>query len=235
MRLDEVISYFKHRHNATAHKANTIYKFQENYGVKLTDLRSLAKEIGYDETLSMELSEIDSYDSIFMSILLEDPKQVSVSRITELAVKSRQSSVVDQALCDLIFSSGHLNALIQAWFHHPDENLRYAFYALYAMHLRKSDLNQIDQELSIKALDKVKERIKMEEPYIQNAMNNMVVMAGLHVPSLVDKAYQVARSIGYVTPLRNQNDCNVQSAVEYLDRYITQPKFSRVAKIKQQH
>lgn len=235
MTFDDILSYLNRNLNDTTFKVNAIYKFKKNYGVRVTELRALAKEIGYNEELSMMLSEIDSYDTYFLSVLLEDPKNVSLARITELAVLARQSSLVDQALCELIMSSDHLQEVIKSWFHHPDDNLRYAFYQLYGTHLRKSPLDQIDHDFSISVLSKIKERLKNEEVFIQNAMNNTVVMAGLHVPSLVDKAYEVARYIGYVTPIRNQNDCNMQSALAYLDRYITQPKFSRVAKIKKQH
>lgn len=235
MTFDEILIYLDKYRNESTYRSNAIYMFSKNYGVRLTDLRKLAKEIGYNNELSLLLSEIDSYDTILLSILLEDPKKVSISRISELAMLSRKSSIIDQGLCELIMSSGHLQTLINAWFNHPDDRLRYAFYALYATHLRKSELQHIDYDFSIKVLDKIKERLSFEDVYIQNAMNNTVVMAGLHVPSLVDHAYKVARYIGYVKPIRDQNDCNVQSALDYLDRYITQPKFSRVAKIKKEH
>ena len=237
MTLDEIIRYLNRIVTHEAHKANEVYRFSVNYGVRITDLRGIAKDYfpNGDVSLAIELSEIDSYETMFLSVLLEDPKKVTLERITELAVKAKESSVVDQALCDLIMKSGFKQKLITDWFHHPDLNLRYAFYTLYATHVRKSDLKEIDIEFSLKVLDKIKECIKNEDVYIQNAMNNLVVMAGLHVPDLVDKAYKVARYIGNIKPLRNTNDCNSQSAVVYLDRYIKDPKFSRVAKIRAQH
>ncbi len=237
MTLDEIIRYLKSVVTSAAHKANEVYRFTVNYGVKISDLRGIVKDHfpNGDESLSILLSEVDSFETMFLSVLLEDPKKVTPERITELAIKAKESSVVDQALCDLIMKSGNTQKLIAEWFHHPDSNLRYAFYTLYAAHVRKSDLKEINTEFSLKVLDKVKESIKTEDVYIQNAMNNLVVMAGLHVPELVDKAYKVARYIGNVKPLRNTNDCNIQSAVVYLDRYIKDPKFSRVAKIRAQH
>jgi hypothetical protein len=177
---------------------------------------------------------IDTYETIFLSALIQNPETVTFDKMTQIALCAKGSSVVDQALSDLIMNSKEKEYCLKAWFNHVNAYLRYAFYATYQSYLRKNDLDKIDQTFGLLVLDTIMKTIMDEESFIQNAMNNVVVMAGLHVPHFVDKAYEAARHIGYVLPLRAKNSCNIQSALDYLDRYISQPKYSRVAKIQQE-
>lgn len=234
MKIFDIIAYFNEHKNNTNKKINEIYNFSENYGVKVTDLRALAKTIGYDDLLSDELLKIDAFETIFLSALIQNPETVTYEKITKICLLAKGSSVVDQALSDLIMKSNVKEYCLKAWFDHENMYVRYGFYATYQTYLRKNSLSDIDEAFGLMVLDKIMKTIKDEEPFLQNAMNNVVVMAGLHVPFLVDKAYETARYIGYVLPLRAKNSCNIQSALEYLDRYITQPKYSRVAKIHQE-
>jgi hypothetical protein len=90
----------------------------------------------------------------------------------------------------------------------------------------------MDTLLGKHILETIKAQLSEESLPIQNAMNNAVVMAGLHVPDLVDLAIEVAIHIGYVLPRVRKNQCNIQSAHEYIIRYSNQPNYSRVAKLK---
>lgn len=232
MDLLEVLSMFEQQENKSLKKAYSKFGFSKVYGLKITYLRNLAKKIGIDIDLSKKLSETDAYETMFLSILLEDEHTVTKNRLTDLAIKSRKSSIIDQALSDLVLKSNHID-ILKDWHSHQDDSLRYAFYATYQAYLRRASLDDIDTTFGLDVLDHIKKTLLDEDIYIQNAMNNLVVMAGLHVPSLVDKAYEVAKHIGYVLPLKAKNSCNIQSALDYLNRYIDNPKYSRVAKLRQ--
>lgn len=234
MKISEVIAYLNEHHNSMNKKIYEIYHFSECFGVKVTDLRTLAKKIGYNDQLSDELLNINAFETIFLSALVQNPKTVTYDKIQKLAILAKGSSIVDQALSDLVMQSKEKEQCLKTWFNHENIYLRYAFYATYQAYLRKNLLDEMNQTFGVAVLDQIMISIKDEEPMIQNAMNNVVVMAGLHVPNLVDKAYEAARHIGYVLPLRAKNSCNIQSALDYLDRYITQPKYSRVAKLQQE-
>jgi len=93
-------------------------------------------------------------------------------------------------------------------------------------------LNQIDILLGNEILERIKLTIASEPLTIQNAMNNAVVMAGLDVRLLVEKATEVALHIGHVMPLVALHQCNIQSAYDYIIRYQDNPTYSRVARIK---
>jgi len=234
MKLNDIIVFLNLHRQQKIEKIYSMYQFHQSYGVKVTDLRTLAKTIGYDPYLAYELLTIDSYETIFLSVLIKDPSSWIDTDFKLYAKKARSSSVVDQALADVIISSPECLSCLKDLYNSDDLDLTYAFYATFQGYLRKTPLDVLDVSFGTVVLDHIKTHIQDESPSIQNAMNNVVVMAGLHVPDLVEKAYEVAHHIGYVLPVRAKNSCNIQSAVDYLDRYIVNPKYSRVAKLKQE-
>jgi hypothetical protein len=119
------------------------------------------------------------------------------------------------------------------WLNHENIHLRYAGYATLSAYFRLYPLEKMNYLLGFDSLMMIKNTILNEPLTVQNAMNNAVVMAGLHVPQLVNLAKEVADHIGYILPLKAKNSCNIQSASDYLKRYINQPKFSRVARLEE--
>jgi 3-methyladenine DNA glycosylase AlkD len=232
MTYEEIITYLTQNGEDKFKKPYLIYGFETIYGLKITDLRVLAKSIGYNPELAVELRKKDAFEPLFLSVLLEDPLLVSQETLEDFIKKSRRSPIVDQALTDLIIKSKHHN-LFKAWMNHKDVLFRYGCYATSSTYFRMTPLEQIDVSFGHMLLDQIKTTLLDEDIYIQNAMNNAVVMAGLHVPELVDHAYEIAHHIGHVMPLKAKNSCNIQSATDYLDRYLKEPKYSRVAKLKQ--
>ncbi|HAX03180.1 MAG: hypothetical protein A2Y45_07085 [Tenericutes bacterium GWC2_34_14] len=232
MTYEHVIHYLTEHGNDKFKKPYLIYGFETIYGLKITDLRALAKSIGYNQKLALELRKNDAFEPLFLSVLLEDPNLVSTDTLEEIIRKSRRSTIVDQALTDLILKSEH-HDLFKSWIHHQDVHFRYVSYAAASTYFRMTPLDHIDLSFGHMLLDQIKTTLLDEDIFIQNAMNNAVVMAGLHVPELVEHAYLIARHIGHVMPLKAKNSCNIQSATDYLDRYLKEPKYSRVAKLNQ--
>ena len=62
----------KHWENMTPPSSNL-----KSFGIGLTVLRNLAKKIGKNRTLSKELWESDYYDAKVISLLIDDPKQIT--------------------------------------------------------------------------------------------------------------------------------------------------------------
>jgi len=233
LNLQEILTFFEQNANPAVAKQQALYHFPQVYGLRMTQMRSLGKQVGKNHDLGLALLKQDSYESILLALLVLDPKKLTSEDFDTLDISCRKSYLVDQALCDLIFQSHQEKALLSRWFNHSNDTLRYTFYALFSSHCRQSDLDDINSTFGIQVLDTIKNTILNEDSIIQNAMNNAVVMAGLHVPDFIEKAYEVSRHIGYVLPTKAKNSCNIQSAEDYLNRYLTNPKYSRCAKLQQ--
>lgn len=233
MLMTEILTFFEQNANPAVAKQQTLYHFPKVYGLRMAQMRSLGKQIGINHDLALSLLKQDSYEAILLGLFILNPQALTIDDFDTLAISCRKSYLVDQALCDVIFQAQQEQTLLSRWLNHATDSLRYAFYALFSSHCRQSHLEDIHVPFGIQVLDTVKNTILNEDSIIQNAMNNAVVMAGLHVPDFIEKAYEVARHIGYVLPTKAKNSCNIQSAEDYLNRYLTNPKYSRCAKLQQ--
>lgn len=214
-----------------ASKQKRIPQGMTSFGIKLGSLRSIAKQIGISHPYAKELINSSIYDEVMLGLMLEDVKQLSPQEMTDLAKRCNSSMLVDSALIDLAIAHKDSSMLMKSWVESTDNDLIYAGVTWLSSYFRLSALETIDKDWSLKWLNSVIKTLNHQPLAIQNAMNNAVVMAGLHVPELHLTAVEVAAKIGHIMPLVAKNSCNIQSASDYLERYITQPAFSRIAKL----
>lgn len=202
-------------------------------GIKMGDLRQYASKLPKNNALAMALFDLNYYESMLLATMIVDPKTYDQSRLLDWCLKAHSSPIIDQGISNFFFELKDYSISLKDLSKSTDEHLAYACFALLSSYFRTAPLNEIDISLSILLLNRIRETIQTQPLTIQNAMNNAVVMAGLHVPDLVSLSIEVADHIGYVMPLVDRNSCNIQSASDYLIRYGDNPKYSRVAKLKQ--
>lgn len=202
-------------------------------GIKLGDLRAYATQLPKDHSLAISLFDLPYYETMLLATILVNPKTMDTNSVLSWCKKASSSSIIDQGISNFFFDIPDYSTILNSLSGSLDSDLEYAFFALLSSYFRTEPLDKIDIQNSIAWLNRIKTTIAIKPLVIQNAMNNAVVMAGLHVPDLVLLAREVADHIGYVMPLVAKNSCNIQSATDYLIRYCDNPKYSRVAKINQ--
>ena len=202
-------------------------------GIKLGDLRSYASKLPKSNDLAKALFDLNIYETMILATMLIEPKSIDPTVVFMWCQKAHSSAIVDQGISNFFFDLPSYPTLLIQLSNDSNEHLTYAFFALLSTYFRSAPLDDIDIPFSISSLNRIRDTIKDQPLSIQNAMNNAVVMAGLHVPQLVLLAKEIALHIGYVMPLVARNSCNIQSASDYLIRYGDNPKYSRVAKLRQ--
>lgn len=232
MTLTEITTYLvAHADAGTQKMIRKNTQFTDVYGVQMKHLRALATQLGTQHDLANTLWQQPSYEHRMLAALITDAKQLTLAEMEFDLHQALSSMIVDQALADIVLQTTHPFEWISQWCQSSDVHLRYGGWAILSAYFRLYPLEKMNHPLSHTLLDTIQNTIVNEIPSIQNAMNNAVVMAGLHVPELVTHATQVAEKIGYIMPTKALNSCNIQSALDYIQRYSTQPKFSRVARL----
>lgn len=209
-------------------KAGTL----EVYGLTMKDIRDLGKRIGINHGLAIELYESNYFEYLMLASIIADFNMLDLNTSKKWIKKAQSTSIMDQALSSLLIQVSDKHQWILSFITDEDADIRYGGFSMLSTYFRLEPLETLNTDLGIQALNLIMETLDKEPLTIQNAMNNAVVMAGLHVPELVELATKVAQHIGHVMPLVARNQCNIQSASDYLVRYSTQPKYSRVARLK---
>jgi len=204
----------------------------EVLGLTMKDIRDLAKRIGLNHGLSIELYQSNIFEYLMLATLIADYKMLDLNTTKKWVKKAQSTSIVDQALSSLLIHVSDRHKWIHLFLTDKDKDIRYGGFSMLSTYFRLEPLETLQVDLGKEVLNLIKENLNKEPITIQNAMNNAVVMAGLHVPELVDLAIEVAAHIGYIMPLVARNQCNIQSASDYIVRYSNQPKYSRVARLR---
>jgi 3-methyladenine DNA glycosylase AlkD len=232
---ENVFQYFEvHQNTSLIASQSKRIRGLTTYGLTMKELRDLAKSIGTNHDLSTELFTTNNYDAMMLAAFIASPNLCSPSLLQSWAQYASSTMVIDQGLSPLMMNSIHRHEIVSTWTLHPQEDIRYAGYSFLSTYFRLEKLELLDISLGSALLSTIEQTILQEPNTIQNAMNNAVVMAGLHVPALFEQAKHTAEVIGYIMPLLAKNSCNIQSALDYIVRYIDQPKFSRTAKLRKE-
>ena len=232
---EEVFQYFETHQNASLIRSQSKrIRGLITYGLTMKELRDFAKSIGRNHDLSIELFTTNNYDAMMLATMIASPELCSQTLLQSWALYASSTSVVDQGLNSLMMNSIHRHEIVSTWTIHPQEDIRYAGFSLLSSYFRMEQLELLDVSLGKALLTTIEQTVLQEPSTIQNAMNNCVVMAGLHVPALLEQARHTAEVIGYIMPLRAKNSCNIQSALDYIVRYIDQPQYSRTAKLRKE-
>jgi 3-methyladenine DNA glycosylase AlkD len=206
---------------------------QQPIGIKMGELRSLAKGIEPNRDLADRLFQTNILEAMILACLIQEPWTLTSADLHEWVKKAKGPMLLNQGLIPLVMNTKFAFELVKRWTPSKQELIRYAGYQLYSAFLREADLDQINPLMGQVFLIFIEKYIFEQTTLVQNAMNNVVVMAGLHVPHMVKDARHAAETIGHVDPLVAKNSCNSQSALDYLNRYQTNPKYSRVARMNQ--
>jgi len=194
------------------------------FGVKLGDFKGLRKLIGRDHALAAQLWATGNSDAMYLAGLIEDPALVTKEQLDAWVQDAYWDMLSERCVAVLAAKSPHGFDLARTWIRHDAEMVVCAGYATIATLYSITPDDQIDLAEGDALLDEIAKTIHDQSPHIQNAMNNLLITAGIRVAPLFERAMAVARTIGAIEPVVAANNCNIQTAAEYLEEYAAQKK-----------
>jgi 3-methyladenine DNA glycosylase AlkD len=192
MTLNETLKQLKALGNATVRAQNAKAGAGDNqFGVSLGDIRTLAKGIKTNHTLALSLWDAGNVDAQFLATLLIEPKKLSAKELDRM-VRSI-SRVADWLIAYVVRQHPDKEALRQEWMAaNADRWTARAGWDLTAERVAKSS-----DGLDVPAL---LARIELEladaAPQVQWTMNNTLAAIGIHFPKHRKRAIAIGEKIG---------------------------------------
>ena len=142
--IDEIIEYFKANKNESNIKEMDRLKIYSNkkYGIKNQDLAKLAKKIGNNHELALELWQYDCHESKFLAILIEDPLLTSNDQLNQWVNDLDNYHIVDHACKKLLVNIPFAINKIPIWAKSDKELIKrtaFSFIAVLASQNNKVD------------------------------------------------------------------------------------------------
>ena len=172
----------------------------QQFGVKLGDIRKLAKEIGTDHELALELWESRNIDARHLAILLLVPKRLTREELDAMARDPGFEFVADWLDSYVTRKHPDKEALRERWMHDDDPWAARAGWSLTAERIGKAP-----EGLDLPALlDRIETEMLDASAAAQWTMNNSLAGIGIHFPEHRERALAIGEALGvyrdYPTP-----------------------------------
>ena len=169
----------------------------KSFGIGLTVLRKLAKQIGRDHSLARTLWETDVYDAKVLGLLIDDPKQLTREQAEE------QVDDLDIGMLAHVFSSCDATLakapiafeLACDWIESRDEMRKRCGWGL-LYELSKKNPEGMDDAFLLRCIDHVEQEIDGEPTWVRMAMAGALVGIGKRNKKLNRAAVRVAKQVG---------------------------------------
>ncbi|MDF2700500.1 MAG: hypothetical protein K0Q49_2058 [Haloplasmataceae bacterium] len=220
MTKTDVMSYLESHGNMQTKRIYMSHGASEPlFGVKLTDLKSLKKEIKTDHNLAIELFDTGNSDAMYLAGLIADPKLVTVEFLNDWIKKANWNMLSDRSVAVLAAKSPYGFEVARHWLKSDVELVVCAGFSIYSTMFSFTDDFKINLDEVKELLDYIGINIHSQSQRIQNAMNNFVIMAGIYILPIYEDAYLISKKVGKIQPMIAENDCNTQTATDYLVKY----------------
>jgi len=194
------------------------------FGVKMGDVRKIAKNIKTDQRLADELYETGILDAMMLAGMIADGAKMSIDQLDRWVDEAYCAMVSERCVAPLAALHPERFEIAAKWIKSPHEQTACAGFTVYGMLYSHIPDDRLDLDQVKRVVDTIERRIQSEPTYLQNAMNNCLIMIGIYVLPLTSYCLEVSRRIGYVKPTVKINSCNIQSATDYIVRYAPRTK-----------
>jgi 3-methyladenine DNA glycosylase AlkD len=193
MNVNEILKQLKSLGNDSRRAHNTKSGAPDNqFGVKLGDIRLIAKKLKTDHDLALKLWDTGNVDAQLLATLIINPKSLSAVEVDTLTRSTTCAQVADW-----------LNAYVVA--EHPDKEMlrvkwmkakdRWAARA--GWNFTASRVNKGATDLDLPALlDRIEKELPKALPEVQWTMNNTLAAIGIHHLDLRQRAIAIGEKIG---------------------------------------
>ena len=199
----------------------------KSFGIGLTQLRKLAKQIGRDHKLALLLWKSDVYDAKIIGLLIDDPKQVSREQAEE-QVEALNAGMLAHvfASCDATLAKTPFAfELARDWMESKDDIRRRCGYAL-LYELSKKKVKGMDDAYLLERIDHIRDAIHGEEMWVRESMSGALMGIGKRNKKLNKAAIRAAKTIGPVdVDYGHDNHCEPLDVLKHLTSDYLKKKF----------
>lgn len=218
MTLNETLEQLKALGNAKVRAQNAKGGAGDNqFGVSLGDIRTLAKKIRTNHELALSLWKTGNVDAQFLAALLMQPKKLSAEEMDRMVRSVAFVRVADWLIAYVVRQHPGKEALRRDWMTSDDRWTARAGWDLTAERVGKSP-----DGLDLPALlDRIEAEMADAEPEVQWTMNNTLATIGIHFPKHRKRAIAIGEKLGVYRDYPVSKGCTSPFAPIWIDYMVS--------------
>ena len=201
--------------NETSKKVYFKQSIQEEVlGIKMGDLRKMAKRIGKNNELAWNLWITNIYELRILALSIFDGKNLSENELLNLITSTDTKYLIDEYAFSLDAQRNDQLERIEDWFKHDDPRVRQTAWNL-AIVLNNS--NQLSFEQRKTLVDRIEHELLDQEPNTQYAMNRLLSEIGIRYDDLTDRCVAIGEKIGLYREMKVAKGCTSLYAPAWIE------------------
>ncbi len=190
----------------------------KSFGIGLTRLRKLAKEIGRDRELALALWKTDVWEGKVLALLVDDPAKITRAQ-AETQVEQMANGMLAHvfASCDATLAkTPFVVELADQWVRSDDPVRRDCGYGLLYEASKFSGKKAPSEEFFLAHVARIADRIGTEPERVRMAMGSALMGIGKRSARLNQAALKVARVVGPIEFTSGSGECEPFDVVKHL-------------------
>ena len=189
-----------------------------SFGIGLTRLRAIAKQVGRDHDLALELWNVPNHDAKIIGLLIDDPRQLTREQV-EQQVDGARPGLLGHVLssCDATLPKAPIAfEVAKAWMASKDPVRRSCGYGLVYELAKDTKDKRLTDEFFLDCVEKIGKTITKEENGVRVGMGGALIGIGKRNKKLNAAAIEVAKAIGPIHFSDGDKKCEPMDVLKHL-------------------
>ena len=186
------------------------------FGVKVGDLKAIAKKIKGNQDLACELYATGNYDAMYLAGIVADGAMMTKALLNTWVKNAAWRMISEYSVPGVASESKHCQDLALKWMKSKKEHVAACGWNTYAGLVATRPDDELDLDEIVKLLERIESEIDGVENRVKYVMNGFVISVGTYVKPLLKNAKQIAKSIGKVNVDVGDTSCKIPLATDYI-------------------
>jgi 3-methyladenine DNA glycosylase AlkD len=189
---------------------------ENQFGVKLGDLRKIATKIKVNHELALELWQTGNFDARLLAILLMKPAQLTIAEMHQLVRSATNGQLADWLNAYVVKEHPDRDALRESWMTTDDPWAARAGWSL-----TSSRINKGADGLDLPALlDRIEREMPDAAPEVQWTMNSCLAGIGIHFAEHRARAIAIGEKLGVFRDFPTSKGCTSPFAPIWINEMV---------------
>lgn len=188
------------------------------FGVKVADLKLIAKKIRGQQDLALSLYESGNYDAMYLAGMVANGSRMTKKQLEHWAKATTCETLCGYTVPWVATESPYARELALKWIDSKRESLAVMGWSTYAGIVATKEDAELDLEEIQRLLDRVVEQVHTAPNKVRYVMNQFVISVGGYVKPLLKSAKKAAKEIGTVSVDMGDTACKVPNALAYIGK-----------------
>ncbi len=186
---------------------------ENTYGVLLGELRKLAKKLGTNHELALELWQSGNTDAQWLACMMLDAKKLTLDEARSMVSRLTYSDIIDKFVGKVVCNHLYADTLAEEWSVSNKDNLGRAGWNLIVHKVSDGKLTNAALE---ELLTRIEAELKTVTPGKQWAMNHALSEIGIRYPQFTERCITLGETLGVYRDLRVSKGCTSAYAPNWI-------------------